>query len=516
MVKRSTSDSLLGRLLWLSCVSVPTSVCSQGVPGMMQTESGYDNPSGRASLCWASRGRHGDDDETTATTVPSPPYTHEASANILAQAHRFGTEQVELLDNCPNETFIHMDLLDADQGAETFPNHQSTRRTGQENTFRIQGSVNLDTVRQRLGLSPQSWFVGNHSDGSANEMAAIAIRIVFCQNVGSVCSPFSTLSASNSSSVWNNHTIHHLFQNKQDLDDSHVAQATTYKILWLETGTQGKSIVPFQTDVHVAVHWPGSYLPLASAHFLLMDSHLQRIVKIDIANLMEQERVFEIKSRPTILAFRRYTDILAVIIIGTSLTVQGFLLWKTFQHRKESVLQLSQAAFLILLQAAAMFATASAVLYRSSTDMECYLQGPFTLIPAQLMLAIVFGRMRRIIVIMKPLLNWAKEPKKASGGLDAWKSAIASTNPSKQKRRKSIRQEFTEKQLCNIIFCITLPAILIEVIALTFFLPRRTLHLDDTGMVGRYECGDARERTFFFCSNLLLFATLLLALREAM
>eukprot|EP00977_Amphora_coffeiformis_P025304 scaffold19224_cov76-Amphora_coffeaeformis.AAC.1 len=62
----------------------------------------------------------------------------------------------------------------------------------------------------------------------------------------------------------------------------------------------------------------------------------------------------------------------------------------------------------------------------------------------------------------------------------------------------------------------TLPAILIEAIALTFFLPRRTLHLDDAGMVGRYECGDARERTFFFCSNLLLLATLLLALREAM
>lgn len=134
--------------------------------------------------------------------------------------------------------------------------------------------------------------------------------------------------------------------------------------------------------------------------------------------------------------------------------IQLYFLACTIYHREENVMKLSQVTFLITLQTASLVAIIGSAFYLPSPERTwtCYVSGPLTLIPLQLMFAIVFGRLRRIIFIMAPLMSTFDPSANNSrsnlrAGLKVWRTVMmmgrststsyGSANPSSQNRNSS-------------------------------------------------------------------------------
>jgi len=230
-----------------------------------------------------------------------------------------------------------------------------------------------------------------------------------------------------------------------------------------------------------------------------------------------------------------------IVICGSA---QLFFLICTIVYRENNVMKLSQGfPFLMMLSLAGLIAMVSSAFYRPSNDVFCYLSTPLTMVPMQFMLAVVFGRLRRIITIMGPLMgytNMRKDRRAMKQGFRKWKnvmmerysnsqstenrgskfsSKLSSQNsddggtPSQDdnkapaRKRKlgmrqassfvpksaaAIRQQFTIHELWVMIFLATLPMIIIGVFRAGFSPQNRTLHLNEDESEGR--C-----KTFWLC-----------------
>jgi hypothetical protein len=248
--------------------------------------------------------------------------------------------------------------------------------------------------------------------------------------------------------------------------------------------------------------------------------------KFDMANLLP-ERSMEFTLPPEIQKVGDTALYVAYGAIGVCVLVQIFLLANTLQHKNDSIMKLSQVWYLVSLQVASIFATLSCVFLEPRSDLFCRLQSPMTMIPLQFMLAIILGRLHRIIVIMAPLLAWREEKTKnvLSIDLSRWSHTFMSSVmpviqplgtlagnvrehmgravPFKaevksvrqkiaqalccafQKTQDSgLRQAYTVRQLNILIFFVVLPVILVEVFGYLFFDPLVTLHMHDDGSVG--------------------------------
>ena len=287
-------------------------------------------------------------------------------------------------------------------------------------------------------------------------------------------------------------------------------------------------------------------MPIATLQFFLSNETfhgkeptLKPAYKFDVANLVDQRSV-HFASPPQIREVRKLTEIVAYVIVGVCTTLQAGLLFNVLKHRNNSIMKLSQVYFLVTLQIAGIAATVSTILYNPRSDTYCRLRGPFTMIPLQLMLAIMIGRLHRILVIMAPLLTWRKEKTKKLLNVDLkrWSHTFMSSInilpqgmahlpkvPSipyandaikranslvrgvsengktvMQKgyrsfcvcwhgRRSSggIKQQYDAAQLNALIVAVTFPMVVIEAVGLIFFDPVRTLHMNDDNSVGT--CG---------------------------
>lgn len=277
-------------------------------------------------------------------------------------------------------------------------------------------------------------------------------------------------------------------------------------------------------------------------------------LKFDVANLLHQRALFYYE-QPNIMSVNLAVQIVSYVIIGAAAVFQFFLLGATCFYRDHSVMKLSQGSFLIVLQIAGIVATTCSCLYLPKSDVFCYLQSPMTLIPLQLMLAIVFGRLRRIICIMEPLMDWHSPQKKREmkSGFKAWKktfmmgrsstsssSSKASSNSStgddaneqttreekvasRSKRmfrttlsRSNIRQTYTARHLWLVIALVTLPIIIVEVVGLILFRPELNLEMNAEQSTGRYECGTSNDQIYNISSTGVLFVTLFATLYQAL
>ena len=286
-------------------------------------------------------------------------------------------------------------------------------------------------------------------------------------------------------------------------------------------------------------------------HELGIDSNAS--LKFDVANLLHQRAVFYYE-QPNIMSVSLATQIVSYVIIGAATAFQLFLLGATCYYHNHSVMKLSQGSFLIVLQFAGIVSTACSCLYLPKSDVFCYLQSPLTLIPLQLMLAIVFGRLHRIISIMKPLMDWhsPQEKREMKRGFKAWKKTFmmgrSSTSSSSSKAssnnstgddadeqtvreekeaprrermlrptfpRRNIRQTYTAGHLWLFIALVSLPIIIVEIVGLTLFRSELILEMNPDQSTGRYECGTNREQIYSLSSTGVLFVTLFATLYQA-
>jgi hypothetical protein len=113
-----------------------------------------------------------------------------------------------------------------------------------------------------------------------------------------------------------------------------------------------------------------------------------RILKVDVADILQSLQL-ELQEPPVISSVSTQIKIIAWTIIGIGALVQLTLLFFSVRYRNESVMRMAQGDFLIVLRVAALFATICSFLFDPISDMACLLVGPLTLIPMQLVLAIL-------------------------------------------------------------------------------------------------------------------------------
>ena len=320
-----------------------------------------------------------------------------------------------------------------------------------------------------------------------------------------------------------------------------------------------ETVFKVHAHVDISVDSPGDYLPMASLQYFLTNTtihgHLpywesQPALKFDMANLLHQRSV-SYAEPPEIRTIGIETLIISYLIIAGSMVIQLWLLYFSLANRRHSVLQLSQVWFLVALQLAGLVATPSAIFFNPLSDLFCLMEGPMTLIPLQLMFAITLGRLHRIVVIMKPLMEWREEPdrRRVRKGLKSWRRAFMGVNQSPassqgeersnpesssdlfendrpprwhrllklrgEQSRPNIRQEYNAVQLDVFISVVTFPVILFEAIGVVLLHPTKQLHMNEVGSVGRYECGCDRDQLYSLSGTCVLVVTLLFSLIEA-
>lgn len=357
-----------------------------------------------------------------------------------------------------------------------------------------------------------------------------------------------------------------------EVDEQQVKHLSS-KLFLIPLEFTNETMFEFHLDVDIEVSVPGNYLPLASLQFFLSNTTIhghavgidsEAAYKFDVANLLHQRAVFYYEDA-YIQKVDLAIEILSYVLIGAAGFVQLACLCTTFYHRENQVIKLSQGSFLMLLQGAGIVATTCSFLYDPKSDAYCVLQSPMTLIPLQFMLAIVYGRLKRIIRIMEPLMNWnsPQSGRVVKRGLKAWKQSFmngrssgsfsssreASSKASKDSKASShsstngeemaqeetprrraitsswkpkafcrstnIRQQFTVRRLWFVVFLVTLPIVVVEIIGLALFRPDLTLEMNDDESIGRYECGDHREQTYHLASSAVLLLTIFFCLYEA-
>lgn len=239
------------------------------------------------------------------------------------------------------------------------------------------------------------------------------------------------------------------------------------------------------------------------------------LFKIDVANTLHQG-IVTFQSPPVINKVARGVEIfsyIAIIFVGSFL---AFLLLMTIKHRRHSVIKLSQGIFLVVCIFSALVATTSTFLFNPKSDMYCRTYGPVIMIPLQIMLAVIIGRLHRIIAVMTPLMTWQdsqykRRGKKSRRGkhiarmLPSWVHANSSSNSKssngsssnsmssdssasdgeggvannvrrrarrfrkKAARSRGLKAEFSEKRLWGYIALMSLPQILIQIIGLALY-----------------------------------------------
>ncbi|CAB9506223.1 expressed unknown protein [Seminavis robusta] len=334
-----------------------------------------------------------------------------------------------------------------------------------------------------------------------------------------------------------------------------------------------KSIFQIHYNIDIQVKRPGDYLPLATVMFFMHNDTTTTnqtdgttaMVKFDVANLLSLRSITYF-APITINEVTKGVAIATYVIISICAAVQIFFLICTIRYRNDNVMKLSQITPIMLLQLSTLVAIIGTFFYRPMSDWSCIITPPLKFIPLQVVFAIIFGRLRRIITIMAPLMdlkatndssalkkglkNWTTVMMGAPSGIrrvftdsNGYSSQIPSTttnsehgatdtanndtnepetrgtrislhvHPKKAARR--LRQEFSEGRLWCLIFLVTLPMLIVQIFGLVFYPTKRVLVLNEEESIGRYQCGDKASLQFEFVSLGVLFVTIMVDLYEA-
>ena len=231
-------------------------------------------------------------------------------------------------------------------------------------------------------------------------------------------------------------------------------------------------------------------------------------------------RVFTYQSPVTILELTNIIRIISYIVIGVSGTIIAGMLYYTILYRNHQVMKLKQGYFLILFLIAALLATVMCMYLEPRNDLYCKISLPSILISAQFMYAITLGRLWRINTLISPLLmkslryksSWIRRLS------DSIKNTIlTSSTSSKAADPINLRRTIKSKQLCVVVWFITAPQIIIQVLALILQTPYQSFEYNADESIGRAYCHRRNDlvtslQTYgFVCFGALVVLLLLVA-----
>lgn len=365
-----------------------------------------------------------------------------------------------MLPRCPLGMDVHVDQL-------TSPDERL--RKYQPYTYHMFARVNLTELRSAYGLADDAFFYSINFEGQ--ESPQVAFQIIFCPLNGNLCSPFSNKIRTTTRRLEFIQPQGHIMNEYEpDQDDKESRQMLRRRLqvkvkevgqnLTKHNGPEyvgpvrtlvvpqmlipvnasaGQTVFDFHIDMDLGFPYSGSYLPLATLQFFLDNGTLPRstlpardnetLIKFDIANLLHQ-RTQTFYDPIEINTVSDGIAILTYVLVALAVLAQILLLGYIIYYRKEGVMKLSQVGFLIVLLFAGIMACCCSVLFNPVSDLSCYLAGPMVFIPLQLMLAIVYGRLRRIFVILAPLMEWHNPHThyQTKQGLKTWKKAFMASS----------------------------------------------------------------------------------------
>ena len=458
------------------------------------------------------------------------------------------------LPRCPHGLTIHVDGPDEMERGEVL-------RTGQTYKFRLRGEIWVDDIRKEYGLDSSSHLYS--SDGGK---AKVAVQILFCP-IGKHCTPFiydghaedgaegghdshdhrylqgephdhsedekhhddETVTGTSSHASHDSHedgtgehALHIVFSHDSHDDGGRIQhQHIQSETLLLEFDDPDQDIFLIDFEKEVTVDFPGEFVPLGHIQFFVTDgtngasASLENVVfKIDSANTLHQG-VVRFQAPPTIKKVGRGSEIFSYLMIFLVGLLELFLLVSTVRNRNHSVIRLSQGIFLVVCLFSSLVASTSSFLFNPKSDIYCLTYGPVVMIPLQVMLAVIIGRLHRIIAVMMPLMAWqqsqynnrgrkkSKRAKKIGKMLPSWtgddtrgsrrtsQSSASSSSLSsdssdsesggngiaqrarrfrkKKFQHRTLKVEFSEKKLWAYVALISSPQIIVQIIGLALY-----------------------------------------------
>jgi 7 transmembrane sweet-taste receptor of 3 GCPR len=240
------------------------------------------------------------------------------------------------------------------------------------------------------------------------------------------------------------------------------------------------------------VHVEGDYFVVAALQFYTGDSQTNTpYYRWDMANAMPPHmRVVSYQHEVEVKEVTEQILLFSYILISLASAVILFLIYQTFKHRKEQVLQLSQGEFLLVFLFAALTATVCTFLMEPKSNLYCNLGSTFVLLAVHLMFAITAGRLWRINAVISPLLvaHMRQKTKWTNRFVNAI-YALSSSITWQNKESRDIRRSVPKWQLGVVVGMFVSPQVILQISELIWQPQARVIDYSESESIGRAMCG---------------------------
>ena len=471
-----------------------SSTARLGIPGATATISGYDTELGQDAICWKSMPAR-DSNNATGVEIPNP----------LVEGYVLDTTTgLELMQACPAGN-----SLQGESPVELRLYGEERLRTGQYYDYAVTGQLNLTSL-----LCESAAWCSTSPRVISDKGPVVAIQILMCALESSgFCSPFIHEEA-------NERLVEQGLSTVVERGDRHGGSHVHSPYVELELPVQDGPLYDINVTVPTLVNDPGDFFVVAAVQLYLGtqgDGTVDIELRYDIANALRlNQRVIIYQPPAEILTVPDGVRYFAYVAIGGVAAVILFLLGQTIRHRKHQVMQLTQGNFLIVFLVAALVASVASFLLEPANDVYCLIQHPIIMISLHLVYAITFGRLWRINSVVSPLLvetlrqrhhvgvwtrlyTWMRRSSDfvlgrssttQSDSLVSDSMAMSSSlrNSSSSSHPRKLRKQVTAWQLTTVIVVITLPQVVLQVLALALQPRERIDDLNADESKGRAYC----------------------------
>lgn len=234
------------------------------------------------------------------------------------------------------------------------------------------------------------------------------------------------------------------------------------------------------------------------------------LMRIDIADA-PYERVVQFRVAPDILTI---TDSFKWFVVGFSIVtalILTALLAYVIHHRNHSVMKIAQGNFLALLLMCAIISSASLFSFMPIRAMFCNLSGILVIYPVTVMSCVMIGRLWRIYSTLTVAMDMGRSKKATRfsgkqimaffGMLANFHVIFKGKVPSPKK--STLREKITEWDLSRLIFVLSLPQLMLQMLAPIISPGEIGVVLSDDERVGKVVCVH-RSRWIEFSSVIFL------------
>ena len=275
----------------------------------------------------------------------------------------------------------------------------------------------------------------------------------------------------------------------------------------------------FSTQVDMSLQLPrattsrGAYFFLGHVvvDFDLGNGNIQRL---DIAQTIP-EKIVHVRPPPKILTVTKSTKAWLGVAIGVVGAFGLYVLFFILHHRAHEVMKLAQGRFLAAMAGACLLQTVFSVTYLPTHNVFCQLRGPLVQIPFTFVGSILVGRVWRIYTTLNAANSLGRSNAKKSSyeqffvrvldclvGLPTCYGTCSrrakqvnarSSIRSSAHASKSFRRVVTAEETASLIFILTLPQVILQVVGSIFLIEGLETEFTSDGDVGRVVCSSVNR-----------------------